>query len=287
MDDILKQMLKHYKVDTIEEQKNALKEILQEVILSALSRSGFFKEAAFYGGTALRIFYGLDRFSEDLDFSLLKKDENFSLEKYFSFIEAELTSLGLHFEVAMKDKSTNSHIQSAFLKGNTKEHIFTIFHQDDQHLHRDEVIKIKFEIDTLPPIGAHTEFKYGLLPYPYSVQIYDLPSLFAGKIHALLCRNWKSRVKGRDFYDFIFFLSLGTPVNLAHLKARLLDSHFSLNDEDFTIEYVKDLLKERFLDIDYEQAKMDVLPFIKDPHKLDLWNANFFIEISKNLKDSN
>ena len=116
MDDILTQMLKHYKVDTIEEQKNALKEILQEVILSALSRSGFFKEAAFYGGTALRIFYDLDRFSEDLDFSLLKKDENFSLEKYFSFIEAELTSLGLHFEVAMKDKSTNSHIQSAFLK---------------------------------------------------------------------------------------------------------------------------------------------------------------------------
>lgn len=114
MDDILTQLLKHYKVDTIEEQKNALKEIVQEVILSALSRSGFFKEAAFYGGTALRIFYGLNRFSEDLDFSLLKKDENFSLERHFSFIQDELRSLGLEFEIHMKIKSTHSHIQSAF-----------------------------------------------------------------------------------------------------------------------------------------------------------------------------
>lgn len=125
------------------------------------------------------------------------------------------------------------------------------------------------------------------MPYPYSVQIYDLPSLFAGKIHAILCRNWKARVKGRDFYDYVFFLSLNTPLNLKHLKARLIDSHYNIQEQEFDIDDVKELLINRFLVTDFTQAKKDVLPFIQDPHSLDLWSADFFIEITKNLKASN
>ncbi len=76
-------MLKTYDINNIYDRKNAMKEIMQEIVLCGLSRAGFFKKAAFYGGTALRIFYGLDRFSEDLDFSLETADPAFDLSAYF------------------------------------------------------------------------------------------------------------------------------------------------------------------------------------------------------------
>ena len=211
MQQVLSQMLKKYKINNIEDKKNAIKEIVQEVVLCGLSRGGFFKEAAFYGGTALRIFYGLDRFSEDLDFSLTTQNPNFDLTKYFPYIENETKSLGLDFSVQEKVKSFDSNIKSAFLKGNTKEHILTFYEnsEDAKFINKDEAIRIKFEVDINPPVGATYETKFGLLPSPYQVKLYDLPSLFAGKIHACLCRNWHSRIKGRDFYDYVFFLSIG------------------------------------------------------------------------------
>ena len=127
-----------------------------------------------------------------------------------------------------KVKSADSNIKSAFLKGNTKEHILTFYeNSDDANLiSKDELIRIKFEVDINPPVGATYETKFGLLPSPYRVRLYDLSSLFAGKIHACLCRNWKSRVKGRDFYDYIFFLSISAKVNLQNLKTKLVQSEF-------------------------------------------------------------
>ena len=139
-------------------------------------------------------------------------------------------------------------------------------------------------MDINPPTGATYETKFGLLPSPYQVRLYDLQSLFAGKIHACLCRNWKSRVKGRDFYDYIFFLSIGARVNLGNLKAKLVQSKFINEDYDLTIDNLKALLSERFENLDIEQAKQDVLPFIKDKTKLDLWSKEFFIEITKKLQ---
>ena len=226
MSQILNQMLSKYQINNIEDKKNAIKEIVQEIVLCGLSRGGFFKEAAFYGGTALRIFYELDRFSEDLDFSLISPNSEFNLEKFFSFIENETKSLGLNFSVSKKEKSFDSNVKSAFLKGNTKEHILTFYDNsiDANLISRDEVIKIKFEIDTNPPKGATYETRFGLLPSPYQIRLYDMSSLFAGKIHACLCRNWQSRVKGRDFYDYVFFLSMGARVNLENLKAKLVQS---------------------------------------------------------------
>lgn len=286
MQQVLSQMLSKYQINNIEDKKNAIKEIVQEIVLCGLSRGGFFKEAAFYGGTALRIFYGLDRFSEDLDFSLITQNPNFDLTKYFPYIANETKSLGLNFRVTEKIKSIDSNIKSAFLKGNTKEHILSFYEdsEDSKFINKDEVIRIKFEVDINPPTGATYETKFGLLPSPYQVRLYDLQSLFAGKIHACLCRNWQSRVKGRDFYDYIFFLSIGAKVNLQNLKSKLVQSKFINEDYDLTIENLKSLLNERFKHLNFEQAKQDVLPFVKDKSKLDLWSKEFFVEITKKLQ---
>ncbi len=286
MQSVLNQMLSKYRVNTMDERKNAIKEIVQEIVLCGLSRGGFFNEAAFYGGTALRIFYGLDRFSEDLDFSLMTQNPNFDLSKYFSYIKNETQSLGLTVEVVEKKKSPEDPIKSAFIKGNTQEHILSFFESNDRghFMHRDEVIKIKFEVDTNPASGATFETKFGLLPSPYQVRLYDLPSLFAGKIHACLCRNWKSRIKGRDFYDYVFFFSLGAKVNLHNLKARLVQSGTIEESDDLSIDSLKLLLNQRFEGVDYTQAKEDVFPFIRDKAKLDLWSKEFFIEITKKLE---
>ncbi len=286
MQQVLTQMLSKYQIRNIEDKKNAIKEIVQEVVLCGLSRGGFFRDAAFYGGTALRIFYGLDRFSEDLDFSLVSQNPDFDLTKYFSYIENETKSLGLNFSVSEKEKSIDSNVKSAFLKGNTKEHILTFYEEsnDTNIINKDETIKIKFEVDVNPPMGATFETKFGLLPSPYQVRLYDMPSLFAGKIHACLCRNWKSRVKGRDFYDYVFFLAMGAKVNLVNLKVKLVQSKYIAEDYDLTIENLKTLLNERFSNMDFAQAKEDVLPFVRDKSKLDLWSKEFFIEITKQLQ---
>ena len=286
MEQVLNQMLDRYHINNLEDKKNAIKEIVQEIVLCGLSRGGFFNEAAFYGGTALRIFYGLDRFSEDLDFSLISQNPNFNLTKYFPYVENETQSLGLNFKVTEKIKSFDSNIKSAFLKGNTKEHIMTFYENNDDArlINKDEAIRIKFEVDTNPPASANYEIKFGLLPSPYQVRLYDLPSLFAGKIHACLCRNWQARVKGRDFYDYVFFLSIGAKVNLTNLKAKLVQSQFIDENFDLTIENLKAMLNKRFDHINYEQAKEDVLPFIKDKSKLVLWSTDFFKEITKNLQ---
>lgn len=283
---VLSQMLSKYQINNIDDKKNAIKEIVQEVVLSGLSRGGFFKEAAFYGGTALRIFYGLDRFSEDLDFSLIAQNPNFDITKYFPYIENETKSLGLDFSVKEKSKSFDSNIKSAFVKGSTKEHILTFYknNKDAKFINKDEVIRIKFEVDVNPPVGATYETKFGLLPSPYQVRLYDLPSLFAWKIHACLCRNWQSRVKGRDFYDYVFFLSIGAKVNFANLKSKLVQSKFISEDYDLTIDNLKLLLNKRFENLNFEQAKEDILPFVRDKSKLDLWSEEFFKAITKNLQ---
>lgn len=199
MSTAIEQMLKVYHPENIYEQKNAMREVMQEIVLCGLSRAGFFKKAAFYGGTALRIFYGLDRFSEDLDFSLETSDFDFDLDSYFPVLEKEVRSFGLNVTIQEKQKKGNSNIRSAFLKGNTKEHLL-LFYPDEKltdNVPTNEVIKIKFEIDIDPPAFASFEHKYRLLPAPYEVNMYDMPSLFAGKIHAVLLFQAESFVQGK------------------------------------------------------------------------------------------
>lgn len=286
MDPIIEQMLKQYDSQTLMDKKNHIKEVVQEIILCGLSRAGFFKTAAFYGGTALRIFYGLDRFSEDLDFSLKVPNPAYNLTEYLPTLDKEIRSYGLNFRLEIKEKSVDSDIQSAFLKGNTREHVLMLFADEalSRSIGSNEIIKIKFEVDTNPPDFAGFEIKYRLFPIPYETVLYDMPSLFAGKIHAVLCRAWKNRVKGRDLYDFVFYRSRGRAVNLKHLNARLAQTGVVPVEELFSLDDVKKMLCERFESIDYAQAKQDVLPFIKNPRALDVWNSDFFVAITEDLK---
>ena len=286
MNTVIEEMLKSYQVDNIYDRKNAMKEIMQEIVLCGLSRAGFFKEAAFYGGTALRIFYGLDRFSEDLDFSLEQINLDFDLCYYFPVLEKEVKTFGLNVEIQEKEKTKDSNIRSAFLKGNTKEHLL-LFYADERlvgTVDKNEVVKIKFEVDTNPPAFATYEHKYRLLPVPYEIRLYDMPSLFAGKIHAVICRGWQSRIKGRDLYDYIFYLSKAVTVNQKHLRARLIDSGYISENQECTLEEIKTMLKNRFDSIDFLQARKDVEPFIRDTSVLDIWSSDFFKQITEGLK---
>lgn len=286
MKTIIQQMIEEYNPKNNEERKNAIKEVMQEIVLCSLSKANFFNEAAFYGGTALRIFYGLDRFSEDLDFSLLIKNPQFDLSKYFPLLEKNIKSFGLNVEIQRKEKTKNSDIQSAFLKGDTIEH-FLLFYPDNQvqGINKNDKIKIKFEIDTCPPGLATYETKFKLLPIPYSVKLYDEASLFSGKLHAVICRSWKNRVKGRDLYDYVFYLMRKTQFNLPHLREKLIESNFISANEQCTLADIKRMLIDRFNDIDFQQAKDDVIPFIKNPDVLELWSKDFFIAITDDLKN--
>lgn len=279
MTNIIEQMLSRYKVNNINDERNALKEVIQEVVLAGLAKAGFFNEAAFYGGTALRIFYGLNRFSEDLNFSLLKPDPDFDLSKYFSFLSNEINSLGLNFTVEEKKKSIDTSERSAFVKGNTREHLFKFYPASAEKVPYNELIKIKFEVDTNPPAGFSCDFKILLLPSPCKIRMYDISSLFAGKIHAILCRGW-SRVKGRDLYDYLFYLTKHAEINMQNLKAKLVDSKFITDETFLDIEYIVELLDRKFRSIDYKQAKDDVRPFLKNPESIAIWDADFFISVT-------
>ena len=286
MKTILEQMVEAYQPKNNEEKRNVDKEVMQEITLCALSKAGFFDVAAFYGGTALRIFYGLDRFSEDLDFSLMTKNKDFDLSTYVPSLKRIVQSFGLNVEVEIKHKTLDSAIQSAFLKGDTIEQ-FLLFYPNDlvTGINKNEKVKIKFEIDTMPASLATYETKYRLLPIPYSIKLYDEASLFSGKIHAVICRSWKSRVKGRDLYDYVFYLTRNTKFNLDHLREKLIESHYISQEDKFDVDFVKALLIARFNEIDFNDAKKDVLPFIKDTSILDIWSKEFFIAITSQLSN--
>lgn len=286
MKTILEQMIEAYQPKNNEEKRNVIKEVMQEITLCALSKAGFFDVAAFYGGTALRIFYGLDRFSEDLDFSLMTKNKDFDLSTYVPSLKQIVQSFGLNVDVEIKHKTSDSFIQSAFLKGDTIEQ-FLLFYPNNlvTGINKNEKVKIKFEIDTMPAGLATYETKYRLLPLPYSIKLYDEASLFSGKIHAVICRSWKSRVKGRDLYDYVFYLTRNTKFNLDHLREKLIESHYISQEDRVDVNFVKALLIARFNEIDFNDAKKDVLPFIKDTSILDIWSKEFFIAITSKLSN--
>ena len=282
----IQSMMERYQPQNAEAYRNALKEIVQEIALYGMSKSGFFQEGAFYGGTALRIFYGLHRFSEDMDFSLVHPNPSFALSDYLPTVEEELSAVGLKMRVEQKNKTKVTDIQSAFIKGGTLIQIISIQQTDEvliPGIHKQEQLKIKLEVDTNPPPGAGFELRYALRPVPYAVRLYDKPSLFAGKIHAVLCRNWMRRIKGRDLNDYVWYLSHDTPVNFFHLQKRLEQSDRWDSSKQLALQDTKDMLKERFSQLDFEAAKKDVIPFLSDASELDLWNAGFFQAITENL----
>ena len=279
-------MFKRYSCKSQEDGRNALKEILQEIALLGLWRAKFFDKAAFYGGTALRILYKLDRFSEDLDFSLLKKDSEFSLAAYEQAIKTELASFGFDVTIHENIKTNASPIFSAFLKANTLKHLIEIGIPKSilKWIHPEEKLQVKIEVDRDPPSHFGTTPHYLLLPTPFYVNTFSESELFAGKMHALLCRNWKGRIKGRDWYDFVWFVSRGIEVHLSHLEARMRQTgHFSGKNK-LTVELLLSLLKEKIHNLDVELAKKDILPFLRDPQKLNIWSKQFFLAVSDKMQ---
>lgn len=286
MNSVIETMLAKYNPQNNGERENAIKEILQEIALAGLSRGGFFEKAAFYGGTCLRIFHGLNRFSEDLDFALLEKDSDFKLDEYFPALQKEFQSYGIEMSIGLKKKEEEMEVQSAFIKGNTLMLMMSFFpkSEDAKKVVANKKIKIKFEVDIDNPIGGITEYRYKMLPAPYEVRIFDESTLFAGKIHAILCRNYKNHVKGRDYYDYLFYIGKGSKFNLKYLENKLKNTSGIIgNNESLTLEKVKELLKAKFESVDYESAKEDVSNFISDKDSLRFWKKELFILTIDNL----
>ena len=275
MHEAIRQMLEKYDCRRLEDYVQALREILQEIALLGLWRSKFFERAAFYGGTSLRILHGLDRFSEDVDFSLLSSKKNFNLGRYGDALQREMRAYGFDVWTETKSKRTTSAIQSAFLKANTLKQLLIIEAGEEivRELPRGQQVKIKVEVDTDPPGGFETEIAYLLQPIPFSVRVYTLPDLFAGKMHALLCRKWKQRVKGRDWYDLIWYVTHHPTLHLSHLEQRLRQS----GDRDvITPQVFRKDLHDAIDALDVDQAKRDIEPFVKNPETLDVWSHTFF-----------
>ena len=267
MNDVFRQMLAAHTMPGEDGQRNALYEVMQQVTLAGLARGGFFQEAAFYGGTCLRLFHGLKRYSEDMDFSLIKKNPDFQFEKYFPAIIEEARLLGQEVTITKKDKRTFDRVESAFLKDTTD--VYNIYFQTERSL------RIKIEVDTNPPLSFATEQRLMVQPYSFMVQCMTLPSLFAGKMHALVYRQWKNRVKGRDWYDFEWYVRNRIPLDFAHLQERARE----FNGIELTKDEFIRMLKERFEKADIKQVKDDVMPFIENIHELDIWSNEYFLQL--------
>jgi hypothetical protein len=288
MNTALQSLIDRYRPETDAAWENALREIAQELALLGLWRSKFYEHAAFYGGTALRIFHGLPRFSEDLDFSLLDPNPEFELTPHLEAVRAELASFGFTFEVRRKVKAASTAIESAFIKGNTRTNLLEIGAPDilRERFPASQKLTIKLELDTDPPSGAGYRVATLLTPVPFQVRLFSLPCLFAGKLHAILCRNWTSRVKGRDYYDFIWYLGREAPCDLDHLQKRMEQTgHWdAASGPRLELPALKARLIERFSSIDFDQAKNDVRPFIRDPDELALWSKEFFASLADRLQ---
>jgi len=269
---IFDQMLGRYDIKTAQEKHNAINEVMQEIALAGLYRGGFFDKAAFYGGTCLRIFHGVPRFSEDMDFSLTEKNVEFDIENYFPAVIEEFKASGRDVLITKKEKKVQTKVESAFLKDNTEMY--------DLIFKTEKEIKIKIEVDTDPPLGFSTEQKLSLMPFSFMTRCFTLSDLYAGKMHALIFRSYKNRVKGRDWYDFEWYVRHDIPLNFAHFQIRAKEFNgLDIDKEDF----IK-MLSEKLGSTDINMVKRDIMPFIQNPAVLDIWSNDYFLQLADRIK---
>lgn len=272
MNEVYKKMLSQYDLSTMQKRRNGIFEVNQQIVLAGLYQGGFFNHAAFYGGTCLRIFHGLQRFSEDMDFSLLKPDDNFDFKKFFQPIIDQFVIVGREVEITKKDKKSFGKVESAFLKDTTDVY--------DISFRTEKSIKIKIEVDTQPPLEFSTEHKLLLQPYSFMTRCFTLPCLFAGKMHALVFRSWKNRVKGRDWYDFEWYVRNRVPLNFKHLQERIRQFNGLIVSQD---EFLT-MLKDKLATTNINQVKQDVMPFLKNPNELNIWSNDYFLQLSQMIE---
>jgi predicted nucleotidyltransferase component of viral defense system len=286
MNSALETILRRYHCETRVQYERALKEILQELALVALWRTRFFEHAAFYGGTALRILYGLDRFSEDLDFTLLTPNPQYSLEPYHEAIRNELSSYGFAVEIDTKDKSWLTPIRSAFIKTNTLGELLKIGIPNNlvRGIHPEMLLKIKLEVDTDPSPAYDVETRFLLTPFNIGIRTVVLDDIFAGKMHAVLFREWKGRVKGRDWYDWSWLVRQNIVLKLPRLAIHMKQSGFLKKDELLTRERFEQLILTKIEALDFKSAKADMLPFAIDAAQITNWSPEFFKYLLKQTK---
>ena len=272
MNELYEKMLSAYDQSTETARRNAIYEVSQQIVLAGLADGGFFDKAAFYGGTCLRIFHGLNRFSEDMDFTLLKEDSSFNFEQYFQPVIDQFALVGRKVEIKKKDKKSFGKVESAFLKDTTD--VYDISFQTERS------IKVKIEVDTVPPLKFATEQKILLQPKSFLTRCVTLPDLYAGKMHALVFRAWKSRIKGRDWYDFEWYVRNGIPLDWNHLHERILQ----FNGQEMTLDEFRSALRGRLGSADISRVKEDVLPFLNNPGELNIWSNDYFLQLADMMK---
>ena len=273
----IEEMLSGYSLENEDQYKQAFKEIMQEVVLCGLARSGFFDVASFTGGTALRILHGIKRFSEDLDFSLLSPNNDFFFEKYLPYVKRELNANG--FDIELGKVNEKSAVKSAFIKADTYKLILNFLSMDPEvfQVSKTEKVRVKLEIDTNPPAGAQYEEITKMLPSPYIVRCLERPSMFALKCHALMCRKY---IKGRDYYDYLWFINQGTKINYELLN----NAFYQTEGEILSRDDIKDHLRSTFHNADIDEVKDDVRRFLEKPDEIEGWKTEAFENTIKNVE---
>lgn len=271
---IYESMLASYKNEGNTATPNAEQEVCQKITLAGLRRGGFFEHAAFYGDTCLRLFHGLPRWSEDMDFSLTEKRADIHLENYFDAIREEFKLAGFDVTISKKDKKAFGRVESAFLKENTEAY--------DIKFQTKKTVKVKIELDTDPPLMFATEQKLLLQPYSFMTRCFTLPDLFAGKMHALVYRAWRRRVKGRDWFDFEWYVRNQIPLDFKHLQARIKE----FSGEDVSLDAFLELLRQRLSTTNIDNVKQDVLPYIDSARQdeLTIWSNEYFLQLVELMK---
>ena len=278
---MIQERLNSYDCKSEIEEEQAIREITQEVALAALGRTDFFKHAAFQGGTCLRIFYGLNRFSEDMDFILKEPDRSFELKPHLHALTEELTAYGYNIEVADRSKMDVT-VRKAFLKDDSIGKVLQLNYGSQTGPLRK--IRIKFEVDTNPPSGSELEIKYHDFPFVSSVVVQDKPSLFAGKVHALLCRNY---IKGRDWYDFLWYTSQGVEINYQFLSSALnQQGTWRGQNVQVDLNWCRSRLENAIESMDWKATALDVRRFVRvaEQPSLDLWSKDLFLAQLEKLK---
>ena len=277
---LIQERLASQKFISKQEEHFALRQIVQEIALCSLARSNFFKVAAFQGGTCLRILYTLERYSEDLDFVSRKPEPGFSWKTYFQNLKEEFSIYGMNIAVTEKSKTSEA-VRKAFLKEESVGYLLSFGHIKEWKTERK--INIKIEIDTNPPKGSAFEVKYHDFPQDFSVVVQDLPSLFAGKLHALLCRSY---TKGRDWYDFLWYVARSAKVNYEFLASAIyqqgpLRGEKLKIDKDWLITNLDQAIEKA----DWKALADDIRRFLptKNQQNIELWNQSFYKDRLKKL----
>lgn len=281
MIELIKKRLAEYNVSNPIEEANALKEIVQEIMLFALWRADFFEVAAFQGGTSLRILHGLPRFSEDIDFILLESNPAFSWQPYLDKLTKTCNEFGIQPE-AINKNNMDRNVKAALIKDSSIANQLNLSFVNNKS---GQKLKIKLEIDCNPPAGSGFDYTYLDFPVDFEVGHQDLSSNFALKTHVLLCRPY---LKGRDWYDFNWYIAQGVTPNLLLLQNALIQ-YGPWKGESLNVnrEWLVEALSEKIASVNWKDAADDVERFLKpvEQKSLKLWSNKFYMSKLEKLNE--